>query len=659
MHPIDEPVRQRARRRPGAEAVSGSDPNVQLRLHYEQPLQPQRLRISLRGQSILLAPDDGDSQRAAAYLQSVGVRAGIDEVGLLAFPAADLDRLLDLPERVVLLPTGDAGTLLHLLSSPDGAVMVTLDSPRVLNVSWVDETGECNEPLDIAATPALLSLGVPVVADQETWTALHAASALPEVLARARVNLDGFVELTTSVPQQVESLTLPGLFRIDETRFGLPLAAVRHLDAVPGVLWEGPVPSYDPPPADPGSLPLVLSQASRAHLRFLVERLAFSRSLAVVWPRGAGRRVFSLAAIEALDAYPLGILCRPALLWAWRRHLDLLGRRPSLLTDGDVRLVPYTESQRILDGPPPAALVLDDLEKVGIVPGGLARLASRLAPLEANADVIRLAVSSSLPDELEEVYAFFASLRPGEFRIGVPAVSRYASPSEQRLREHAELYVLRHAGRSDTSTFRRSEIVSVPCDAALGRIIAALPDPGESPVRRRETLTASLDLLREGGEDHLGAKIPYALELVTDALARNERVTVLTGSPRCSGVLRGLLGRRSTANLTLLETVPTRPVVADLVVVLEYPRAFLLLDDAVVEASDSRGPGRVVLVHVEDSIEDRLAVLALVRSELAGSRDPLEDFSGAEIEYLLGLSGFDDLAATFSAMFAGVTRVGR
>ena len=626
--------------------MTGFDPNVQLRLQYEQPLHPQRLRISLRGQRILLAPDDGDTQRAAAYIQSVGVRTDIDEVGLLTFPSADLDRLLDLPDRVVLIPTGDVGTLLHILAAPDGAVMVSIDSPRILNVSWVDETGECNEPLGVAATPALLTLGVPVVADQETWAALHAASALPAVLARARVNLDGFIELTTSVPQQVESLTLPGLFRIDETRFGLPLAAVNHLDAMPGILWDGPVPSYDPPPADPGSLPLVLSQASRAHLHSLVEHLAFSRSLAVVWPRGTGRRVFSLAAIESLDAFPLGVLCRPALLWAWRRHLDLLGRRPSLLTDGDVQLVPYTEADRILSGPLPASLILDDLEKVGAVPGALARLASQLVPLGADADVIRLAVSSSLPGELEDVYAFFASLRPGEFRIGIPAMSRYASPAADRLHEHAELYVLRHAGSADTSTFRRSEVVSVSCDESLQRMLAAIPDPGDSPVRRRETLTQVLTLLREGGDDHLGGKIPYALELVSDALEHNEQVTVLTGSLRCSKIIRGLLGRRDTKNLTLLESTPTRPVDADMVVVLEYPKAFTLLDDAVVEASDSHGPRRVLLLHVEDSVEDRLAVLALVRSELAGSRDPQEEFSSTEVEYLLGLTGFDALAAS-------------
>jgi len=599
--------------------VTGQDPNVQLRLRYEQPLVPQRLRISLRGQSVLLAPDDGDSQRAAAYLQSVGIRADVDDVGLVTFAVADLGRVLDLPERVVVLPTGDVGTLLHLLSAPEGPVLVTLDSPRVLNVSWVDETGECNEPLDVASTPALLSLGVPVVADQETWSALHAASALPSVLARARVNLDGFVELITPVPQQVESLAVPGLFRIDEARFGLPLASVRNLDAVPGVLWEGPVPAYDPPPADPGSLPLVLSPASRAHLRLLVERLAFSRSLAVVWPRGTGRRVFSLAAVESLDGYPLAILSRPALLWAWRRHLDLLGRRPSLLTDGDVLLVPYDEAHLLSSSRSPAALVLDDLEKVAASPGALAALAAVLAPLEGDADMFRLAVASGLPDGLDDLYAFCGVLRPGEFRPGIPPASRYASPADQRLQEHAGLYVLGHGGRADTSTFRRSEVVVVPCDERLRLRIEALPDPGVSPVRRREVFGRAAALLREGGDDHLGAKIPRAVEIVADALDRGERVVVLSGSPRCD---------------------------ADLVVVLEYPLAFSALDDAVVDASDSQGPRRVVLVHVEGSVEDRMAVLALVRSELAARRDPLGDLTSAEVDYLLGLSPLASLAAS-------------
>ena len=633
--------------------MTWSDPNVQLRLHYEQPLTPQRLRASLRGQTVMVAPDDGDSQRAVAYLHSVGVVASLDEVGLITFPAADLDRLLDLPERVVLIPTGDVGTLLHLLAAPEGPVLVTLDSPRVLNVSWVDETGECNEPLDVASTPALLSLGVPVVADQETWSALHAASALPSVLARARANLDGFVELTTSVPQQVESLAIPGLFRLDETRFGLPLASTRHIDAVPGILWEGPVPSYDPPPADVVSLPLVLAPASRAHLRLLVERLAFSRSLAVVWPRGTGRRVFSLAAIEALDAYPLGILCRPALLWAWRRHLELLGRRPSLFTTGDVRLAPYEAAHVLTQAPTPSAVVLDDMDKVAHAPGELHRLAAALAPLEGDPDTIRLAVSSSLPEDADSLYAFFATLRPGEFRTGIPAASRYASPADERLREHAELYVLRHTGEAGASTFRRSEVVTVHCDDRMVRMLEDLPDPGTSPVRRRETLARVLELLREGGDDHLGPKIPHALALVCEGLERGDRVTVLTGSARCSRLLAGLLGHHVSDRVHFLESFPTQPIDADLVVILEYPTAFTALDDAVVEASDSHGPRRVVLLHAEGSVEDRLAVLALVRSEFSGSRDPLADLSGTEIEYLLGSASLEALAEQYRVRPAG------
>ncbi len=626
--------------------MTAGDPSVQLRLHYEQPLTPQRLRVSLRGQSVLLAPDDGDSQRAAAYLQSVGVRTSVDDVGLLTFPVADLDRLLDLPERVVVLPTGDVRTLLHLLDASEGSVIVTLDTPRVLNVSWVDATGECNEPLDIAATPALLALGVPVVADQETWSALHAASALPTVLARAKVNLDGFVEMTTSVPQQVESLDVPGLFRIDETRFGLPLSAIRNLDAVPGVVWEGPVPAYDPPPADVGSLPLVLSSASRAHLRLLVDRLAFSRSIAVVWPRGTGRRVFSLAAIEALDAYPLVLLTRPALLWAWRRHLDLLGRRPSLVTDGDVLLCPYGDVRAITGRTPPAALLLDDLDTLAAAPGALAELSSSLAPFEGDPDMFRLTVSSSLPSGLDEVYAFMGVLRPGEFRPGVPVASRYASPTARRLNEHAGLYVLGHNGEADTTTFRRSEVVTAIADEALGRLLAALPSPGGAPGRRRELLGKVLTILREGSEDHLGAKIPHVLELVLASAGRGERVAVFTGSERCSAILAGLAGRRAAELATFHASIPDRPVDAQTVVVMEYPRAFSTLDDAVVEASDSRGPRRVVLVHVEGSLEDRLAVLALARSEIAGLRDPRAEFSTMEVDYLLGLTSFDELCGS-------------
>lgn len=626
------------RPRPPLLAAVGKDPRIQLRLRYEQPLAAQRLRVSLRANDVLLAPDDGDSQRAAGYLHAVGLHASVDDIGLLSFPVRDLGRLLDLPERVVVLPTGDASTLLHVLASPEGPVLVTLDSPRVLNLNWVDAAGECNEPLDVAAAGALMTLGVPVLADQETWAAIHAAAALPSVVARARVNLDGFVELTTTVPQQVESLAVPGLFRIDETRFGLPLVSARHLEAVPGVLWEGPLPVYDPPPSDVASLPLVLSSASRAHLKVLVDRLAFSRSVAVVWPKGTGRRVFALAAVETLDAFPLVVLTPPSMLWAWRRHLDLLGRRPSLVERGEVTLLPYNETGLLAGVTQPSAILFDDLDRAGDV--SLVR--DRTAHLEGDCDGFRIAVASSLPEDDETLYEIFGVLRPAEFRPGVPPASRYPSPTGQRLREHTGLYVLGHSGGVEPDAFRRSEVLCVSLDDAGRQHVDALGTAASSPVRARESLERILSFLREGAETHLGPKIPAVVAVVVDALASGSRVDVLAGSPRCRDLLLGLLGHRHGGVLRVHAGQPAALTDADMVVVMEYPRCFYSFDDVIVEASDSRGPRRVVLVHVEDSAEDRLAVLALSRAESASRRDPLREFSTSEVLYLMGRSTLVD-----------------
>jgi hypothetical protein len=613
-------------------------PRIQLRLHYEQPLAPQRLRVSLRGTTVLLAPDDGDSQRAAAYLHAAGIAAAVDDIGLLSFPVRDLAHLLDLPERVVVLPTGDASTLLHVLAAPEGPVLVTLDSPRVLNLSWVDVSGECNEPLDVAAASALLVLGVPVLADQETWQAIHASAALPAVIARARVNLDGFVELTTPVPQHVESLTVPGLFRIDDSRFGLPLASARHLEAVPGVVWDGPLPVYDPPPSDIGALPLVLSSASRSHLRVLVDRLAFTRSLAVVWPKGAGRRVFALSAVEALDGFPLVIVAPPSALWVWRRHLDLLGRRPSLAFPGDVMLVPYTEMGVLTTIQAPATVLFDDLDRVP----DAALVRDRTAHLEGDADGFRISVSSALPIEDRDLYEFFGVLRPAEFRPGIPPASRYGTPSGERLREHTNLYVLGHSGTVDSAAFRRSEVLRVSVSPSFAEVLAAANDPSASAPRSREILDRMLAFLREGTDDLLGPKIPAVVEAVSSALAAGSRVDVLAGSSRCRDRLLGLLGNRAESRLRVHAGQPPSLVDADVVIVMDYPRSFYSFDDVIVEASDSRGPRRVVLVHADDTLEDRLAVLALVRSESAGRRDPLREYSTSEVHYLLGRSTLAD-----------------
>lgn len=616
------------------------DPDIQLRFPYQAPLKAQRLRLRLRGLVVLAVPEDGDVQSASAHLQAAGLRVEVDEIGLVSFSVADLKDLLELPSRVTLLPEGDLRVLLAVLraTGPHDTVIVSQDSQEVLNLSWVDPTGECNEPLNVSSAAALLALCVPMVADPATWELIHRASSLPVVRAQARLNLDGFIEITTSVAQHVESFPVRGLFRVDESRFGVPLPCIDELDRIPGLYWDGPRPASVASPPRLRDIPLVLSSASRAQLKVLVDKLARTRAQAVVWPRGAGRRVFCMAAMESLDALPLLVLCMPSMLWVWHRHLDLLGRRIAV-TDplSDVRVVPYDLLAQV-DVGAPAGIVFDDLDVA------LQRDQATIGALrrfDGGVDTIRLACSSSLPQNESVLTGYFSALRPVEFRSDLPAATRYTPPVRDHLRRHTEIYVLGPHAQPAESGFRRSRVETVEQTAESRRAESALESMvGASLRSRRERAELLLRWSEEGPPDALSPKLSRTVALVREQLAAGATVTVLVGSSRAATLIRSLVRPADPAALRVEVGVPSRGRVCetDVAIVAVALRSFDVLDEFVVDASDSRGPQLVVVLHVRDSIEDRLAVVAALRSERARTIDPAGLLTEREIDYLLGLA---------------------
>lgn len=619
------------------------NPDVQLRFPYQVPVKGQRLRLVLRGLVVFVTSDDGDSQATASHLQAAGLRVEVDDLGLVSFPVADLRGILELPPRVIVLADERVEALLNLLRGlqANDTIIISKDSNEVLNLSWVSPTGERNEPLAVTAAAALLVLNVPVVADPATWDFIHSASVLPVLRARARVNLDGFIEITTPVAQHLESLPLHGLFRIDESRFGIPLSCLRELDQIPGLVWDGPHPSAYASPPIVGEVPLVLSTASRAQLRLLVDRLALSRSQAVVWPRGSGRRVFCLAATEALDAFPLLVLCLPSRLWLWHRHLELAGRRAqySNLT-ADVRVLPYTHMSDVEIGSP-AGLILDDLDvALGTVPG----LSTTLHRLDGSVDTVRLGCSTTLPATPTALLSYFSALRPVEFRDDLPAAARYPAPVEENLRRHGEVYVLKHHAVADTVTFRRSSVDVVESSPALSRALGSQPDLlGASMRARRERAELLLRWCSEGTDEVLSPKIGRAVQLTKEHLRNGQTVTVLVGSIRAQHLIMQLVRPAHPEALRFQVGPPKRGdlCATDAVVILEYPRSFSALDDFVVAAADSRGPRDVTLLHVQDTIEDRLAVIAAWRSDHPGRTTTV--LREPEIDFLLGCALVQEL----------------
>jgi hypothetical protein len=555
----------------------------------------------------------------------------------VSFPAADLKRLLDLPDRVVLLAEGDLRVLLAMLRTVDAreTVIVSQDMADLLNLSWVDPAGECNEPLSITSAAALLTLGIPVVADPATWDLIQRVSSLPVVRARARMNLDGFIEIVTPVAQHVEALAVRGLFRIDDSRFGVPLACLDQVEGIPGLRWDGPRPTIDLTTPRLRDIPLALSAASREHLGVLSDRLAVTRAQAIVWPRGLGRRVFCLAAVESLDAFPLLITCMPEMLWAWHRHLDLLGRTGAITDPGaDVRVLPYTVVPQVELGAP-SALILDDLDVA------LRRdpaTVNALRRLDGGVDTLRLACSTSLPENHASLVGYFSVLRPVEFRGDLPPAVRYPAPVGDHLRHHTGIYTLAPPTGPVEAGFRRSQVEVVDMSSELQRAQEALESViGASSRLRRERVELLLRWSEEGRQEALSPKLSRAIALVRAHTNAGRTVTVLAGSERSAGLVRALARSKVPHALRVQVGVPARGQVcdSDVVVVLAAVRSYDVLDDFVVEASDTRGPRLVVVLHVR-GIEDRLAVVTALRAERRRSVDPSSLLEEHEIDYVLG-----------------------
>lgn len=629
---------------------------VQLRLGFAQPTAPVTMRLSLSGAHILVETDPGQLNEAWSYLSAVGATPTVGDVGTLTFPAASLPALAELPEQVHLVPEERLRTLLMLVTHPsaDGKpAELTCVMDGSLWLSWFDGNLEHSEPFPPQAAVALLTAELPFVATAEAFDALRTACQLPLLVGRARVNLDGFVEISTSKPQMVESAPLPGLFRLDETHYGVGLPFLSAVHAAPGFVWEGQPPALERGPSELPPMPMPLSRHAAADLRDLVDNLAAYRAQAIVWSSGLGRRVFALAAVEALDAWPLLIVCPPAAVWGWQRHLDMFGKSSSLTHfDADAHLMTYHDLERRRHLYSFQTVIFDDLTDTATARPG-ARAALRR--LDGLMDAYRISVSSTWPKNPATAVEVMSVLRPGEFRPDLPVAQRYPANADTRLVEHVSGYISSRThvdpGRDDT-TFRRSSVVSLTPSPAQ---VQALADArtrhqgGSAPALLAETM----EILSAGPPLALSPKVPAAIARVLGAVQNSgRRVAVLTRHTRTATLVKAAV--RATTAVTVEASaaiengVPQARLVIvrfdrelpdlrwfDEVIVVDYPWSTALLDAAVGSAADNDGPLQVTFLHLAGTLDDRLAMLAARRREIGSAIDQTRPPSVEEMTYLL------------------------
>jgi hypothetical protein len=625
---------------------------VQMRIAYGQPTSPATIDLALAGMIVLVTAGNDREDLAVAYLTAVGVTVAIDDTRGITFPALQLGKLRDLPERVTVRADEQLRPVAELLRSerPDGVpAALRLDDHGRFELSWFDGIQHHDETLDPSAAPLLLHAEIPLVSTPDAWQALTAASHIPPSTGTARVNMDGFVEVTTTRPQLVEAAPVRAMFRVDERTFGVPMPYVADLDRIHGFTWDGPRPTVERASSTLPALQIPLSRHHRTDLRQLIDDLTSWRAQIIWWDSGLGRRVLALAALEALEAWPALVVAGPANVWAWTRHCDLIGRSFAMThQDADVHLITYRDLAGRRDLRAPGAIILDDVfsDEVSAAPvrAGLRRLAAL--------DAVRVAVTSDWPDDRTEVLDVMSLLRPGEFRSGVPIGRRYPGDATQAFDQHVDAYLSRRSGRDDNdpTRFRRSTVVKV--EASVAQVAAQSGVYSSAGTQDpRAQLARLLEIASAGPPSALSPKVAATIDRARRAVDAGRRVAIATRHRRVATMLTASL--RSMSGVTVTQTdaaagAPDSDVVVvrfddvlpdlrsyDVVVLVDYPWSMDEIDNAVGAASDSSGVDVVLVVHAAGTVDDRLALLAARRRELGSAAAHTRGLSDAEVSYLL------------------------
>lgn len=638
---------------------------IQLRIGFGTPTRHMAMHLTLAGLSVLVESPDASNSDVAAYLTSVDVDTEVVEGRGVTFGVRQLAKLARLPDQVRVGCDALLAPLWELASHPsvNGLPATLAPAPGAgLMLSWFDGAVNHEADFDTAASGALLASGLPFVATADAWDALTAACHLPIIAGRARLNLDGFVEIHTTTPQLVETAAnaetvspdgratamLPGLFRLDATHFGLALPYAWAIDAADGFVWEGRRPSPERGPAA-RNLTLELSSHALADLQGLVDQLAAYRAQMIVWSSGLGRRTFALAALDVLDAWTTLIVTPPSGMWIWQRHLDLLGRSWSLThDDADALIVTYADLSSSRPLPSPAAIVFDELTSA--TPEQLAELHR----VDGVLDAYRIGIASAWPSDLSTATSLMSVLRPGEFRPDTPVAARYPLSPDARAAEHVEAYLSRRTVEDPTSTvpaFRRSSVRVVGVTDALERALSDL-HRRIGCDRADVLLSEMLEMISRGPAHAVSPKVSAAASMARPAAQAGRRVAVLTRFRKTADLLRQLVRPVPVAvidssghtcvgtgeeNLRVYCFDRDLPDLrgADDVIVIDYPWSFAALERCVGGAGDAAGPSRVTVVHAQGTVDDRLATFAARRRELDALTDAAAPPSPDDVIYLL------------------------
>ena len=616
--------------------------SVQLRIGFDIPLEPVTVNFYISGVFMYFSTQNSPIVTVSQYLQSYGIEHTAVAPQELRSHIKYISKIKSLPERVTIIPETDSFVLFKLATTPPiNSIPANVNSVNEnLEISWFDGIFNHSYPLNFPYCVALLESDMPFVASEHSWELISDNSRLPIIAGRAKLNYDGFIEIYTSKPQLIDASPLKGLFRIDDSRFGLPIKYAAILNNLPGFLWEGPrVNSSDIELVE--TLNVQLSDSLREDLESILPEIIQNKSLAISRPSGAGRRILALASLFHLKAYPILIVCPPSNIWVWQRHCDLIGLEHSVARiESDVTIVTYRDFAAGAKIPRLQSVIFDDLA------GNEAFSASKeLKRLDAYQDVIRISVDSKWPSDYFSQVKLLSVIKPTEFGEDLPFSYRYSS--NQRFIEHSSIYLSNNFNAFASSPlFKRSSVSNLSLsDDQIESIKSILENTILDPTT---ALLQLIEITTAGPPQSISPKVSSASEDARKYLNRGYSVAILCRSSRTGTLIRSLLrplnviiseGNRLTAVkgqaqiIYFSENIPTL-FDFDIVLVLDYPWNSASLEGSIGNASADNGPRLVRVYHISESIDDRLSLLAARRREL-GYLGNTEKPSLEEIAFLL------------------------
>lgn len=627
---------------------------VQLRLGFDEPSAHVTVLLKSSGLRVVVEVHHGSGNDAYAYLTSAGLQPEMTTANGITFPLSRFKEISHLSSNVTAIADPILQPLLDWVENPpDDALAAELElgPDNGLWLTWLCNGQPRSEYLNAASATAILYADIPFVAAPEPLAVMRSCSHLPIMVARCRAHRSGYIEIETAKPQLLEMQNLPGLFRIDDTTYGIPFAAAGALEGKMGFVWEGPLPQLESGPRQLPPMPAKLSMHVTEDLRRLVDSLAAYRTQVVAWESGLGRRVFVIAAIEALDAFPAVVVARPSRVWQWWRNAGLFGKTRGVdAEDADLRVITYEE---FVANPTIAytcqTLIFDDVASSDADTPEVAAAAVSIGGL---VDAYLIGITDKLPDDPRQLAGVMARLRPAEFATNSTLPDRYGMDFARGLRQHASAYLSSRRSHNDsassgltgnpgpgtdtdprptgapspeTAMFNHTQVLELTVGDELRRDLDGLLVPGLAHEQWREQARL---LLSAGSQYTLSPKIAVALGMAEEALASGRRCAVVTAYNRTASMLAMLLRHHQPevvrngsivprqGRLGIVEGMHALPELQwyDDVIVMDYPDSYAILDAAIGAPDADYAPSRVTLLHATGTVDDELS-MAAARSE--------------------------------------------